>query len=158
MNKLIDCCLLRCQSLDSGEWLQYRQPMSVTISSTSGISVLDQNSSSVVLEFPIHKIQKVEFMTKGINRIFCGLENRDMAIKILSDADCQEFRRAMEICGIPILISSTANNSSIIDEQFRFPDLTNPEVHEFITDLLHTDGFQHFVTDLKRMIDGEGKL
>jgi hypothetical protein len=31
-------------------------------------------------------------------------------------------------------------------------------MHEFITDLLYTDGFQHFVTDMKRMIDGAGKL
>eukprot|EP01036_Dinobryon_divergens_P025621 gene25621-34189_t len=131
--------------------------MNVAVS-PSGISVLDKNSSSAILEFPIHKIQKVEFMSKGINRIFCGPENRDMAIKILSDAECQEFKRAMEVCGIPILISSTANKSTIIDEEFRFPDLTNPEVREFITDLLYTDGFQHFVTDLKRMIDGEGKL
>lgn len=157
MNKLIDCYLLRFQSLDSDDWLQYRETMNVTVSPT-GISVLDKNSSSAILEFPIHKIQKVEYMANGINRIFCGAENRGIAIKILSDADCQEFRRAMEVCGIPNLISSTANKSTIIDEEFRFPDLTNPEVREFITDLLYTDGFQHFVTDLKRMIDGEGKL
>ena len=153
MNSLIDCSLLRCQSLDRDEWLQYRKALKVSVSS-SGINVLDTNSSSMVLDFPIHSIEKVEFMRNGINRIFCGPENRDLAIKISTEEGCRQFRRAVEFCGISFSNSLLSPNSTIMDEQFCLPDLSKPEVHEFIMDLLYADGFQDFVAELKKMIDG----
>ena len=152
MNSLIDCSLLRCQSLDKDEWLQFRKTLKVSVSS-SGIHVLDTDSSSTVLDFPIDSIQKVEFMRNGINRIFCGSEDRDIAIKILTDKDCQQFRRAVEFSGISFSNILLSSNSNIIDEQFCLPDLSKPEVHEFIMNLLYADGFQDFVTELQRMID-----
>ena len=147
----MNCLLLKQHSAEKGEWLEHKKQFQVTVAK-SGIYLVEiDEPSKIVMNFEMSSISRVEFLENRINKIATDESTPVFAIKFLSDAANLQFRTNVEAFAIPH--NYNASSFAAMDTKFHFPDLSDPDVQEFVSSLLYTDGFQDFVSEIKKMID-----
>lgn len=143
---VLNCYLLRCTSV--GVWQQLSHPLTIDTFST-GLIIRQALSGSLLIDLPRAAIARVEIVSGTIARIYVPDEKEKIAIRFCSNDDGMQFSGELHRYGIPCADQTSAfqRNESIL------PDLQDPLTQELLLNILFSDSFQDFASDLSGVLE-----
>ena len=140
-----DVALLRRNG--RGEWLELNRNVRAIVSS-SGL-VIRELSGALIADFPIVAVKIVTQSGSSFIDITFGEHGDEIVVlKMVSATEVEHFKRNLTQLNFQVSNRNPHTNGV----QNSFPNLKDPRVQEFIVNILFSDGFKDFASDLKGML------
>lgn len=137
---------LLCRNV-RGEWLELNRNVRAIVSS-SGL-VIRELSGALIADFPIVAVKIVTQSGSSLIDITFGEHGDEIVVlKMVSATVVEHFKRNLTQLNFQVSNRSPHTNGV----QNSFPNLKDPRVQEFIVNMLFSDAFKDFASDLKGML------
>ena len=139
------CNILRMNEINN-EWMELSSDSVITIS-TGLIVVRDMTTRSLQIDLPASSVERTEFIDH-VNLIKITTKTRDvpMGLSLKNLASLTMLKESMTTHGI--------KHSDIVRENsLEMPNLSHPQVQEYVLKLMFSDDFSDFVDDLQHLLE-----
>ena len=147
MSKASATCTFLRYSPEQNTWLQNAKKCSCDVSN-GGITIRDIEGS-LVCDLPRASIKTVESMNSIVARINSNTSVR-IALKFDTPASLQSTFRNLREIEIPCTDVSAPSSATSATSM---PDLSDPNVQEFVLQLLFREDFAEFCADLNQLFE-----
>ena len=152
-SRTFPCTFLR-YSTEEGSWLENNKLCLFEVSQNGGVSVRENESGSLIGDFPKASIRNVESMNSVVARIYTSAGVR-IGVKFNEPAHLIQAFKLLKNHEILVSDVSDGNgNSSSGANTHLMPDLGDPIVQEFVLQLLFREDFSAFCEDLNELFEG----
>ena len=121
------------------------------VSQNGGVSVRENESGSLIGDFPKASIRNVESMNSVVARIYTSAGVR-IGVKFNEPSHLIQVFKLLK--DNDILVSDVNGNNSSSANAHVMPDLGDPIVQEFVLQLLFREDFSAFCEDLNELFEG----
>ena len=149
-NRAFPCTFLR-YSTEGGAWLENNKLCLFEVSQNGGVSVRENESGSLIGDFPKASIRNVESMNSVVARIYTSAGVR-IGVKFNEPSHLIQVFKLLK--DNDILVSDVNGNNSSSANAHVMPDLGDPIVQEFVLQLLFREDFSAFCEDLNELFEG----
>lgn len=111
----------------------------------TGIVLREISSGSLLADFPLTSLERIDVVTKHIIRIVLQNEVEKIALKFGHEFDYESFLRLLCSNNVPVSIK---NKEHVESNAVSIPDANDECVQELLLQLLYSDKFKIFVEDL----------
>ncbi len=147
-NKMsVSCRLFR--KLNESGWMELSRQISGDVPS-SGIVLREISSGSLLADFPQAQIKQINVLSSFFVRIVIRDETEMTALKFGNESECESFCRMLQRHNITV--------SNVTEERgYKFnnfiPDVNDSHTQEFLLNLMFSDEFKTFVSNLGGLFD-----